>query len=961
MLATIINRLGNWRTDSITTTRLTLYGAPAYAILGAIGLILAIGPGYASPVFPASGLALALLLWFGPRALPSVTLGSFALNMATALQNGSLNQTTLALALLIAGGSSAQAFAGYWLVNRWQGAVWRNLERELDALIFLLLGGVLPCLISASIGVTGLHLSALISQGDIYFSWWNWYVGDTLGVLIFAPLLLQLLNRSTDRWNNQRRYLFMPVLLIMMLIWLAFFGTGQIIRKDQKYRLKNDCETITKQIADRLLTHREVLTSLHNFIKATPDFSFKQFELFTQISLKNNSDIFALSFNDLVTNDQRLVFEKKISALSPLGPFQITERDSEKRLIRAHERPEYVAVRNIVPLAGNKPAVGFDINSEPIRRDAINRARTSKNMAVTSPIQLVQEQKKRVGVLELMPIYEASFTDSGEQRSDNLLGFAVSVVKVDELIDIATRGYLPGGLLFQVTDLNAPKGNELLYRSDAARMTQISAVQDGDWKTELRMGDRNWQLTAFTTDVYLQQQRPFIAWGIGLIAIFATGLVQLLIIGMAGRSNEVRRTNNAVNAYLDKLFSDSNIPIIVWDSSLKITRFSKALEVLTGWSADEIISKSIATLFPITDVDSSLELINKAVIGERWETVELPILHINGSINTVLWNSSPIFGEDGTTLVATIAQGHDITARKQMENELQKRSHELGETNERLKVEIQERQGAQDELALKQTQLEELNSSLQRRIAEALAELRQKDQMMISQGRQAAMGEMIGNIAHQWRQPINALAMVLGNIRQAYYYKELTDKYIEDTVDNGNRLIQKMSTTINDFRNFFLPDKEAVSFSARDQIKHAVSLVVSGLENQNIRIHLETDSDLTLTGFPNEYSQVLLNLLSNSREAIKESKVAEGHITIRLFEQDGEGCVTFSDNGGGIKNDVIDKIFEPYFSTKEMGTGIGLYMSKMIIERSMNGTIEAKNSDGGAEFVIKTPLDRKLP
>ena len=918
MLTTKIDKIGSIRIDSVSTPRLTLYVATAYLLLGALGLLLAIGPGYASPIFPAAGLALAAVLLFGRRALTGIWLGSVVLNLATPLLHGTLNPASTALALLIASGSTAQAFAGFWLVNRWQGAVWRNLERELDAMIFLLLGGVLACVISASIGVTGLCAANLIHRADILFSWWNWYVGDTLGVLIFAPLPLRLLDRSADRWNGRHFYILMPVLLMMTLLWLAFYGAAQLIQKDHEYRLNNDCADVTRRIADKLLSHHEILTSLHNFIEATPDFSFNQFELFTKITLKDNPDIFALSFNDLVANNQRLLFEKKMCALSPLGQFQITERDSQRRLIRAKERPEYVTVRYIVPLAGNVPAVGFDINSEPIRNDAINRARKTGSMAVTAPIQLVQEQKKRVGVLELMPVVDPYTVTSGEEQSPRLLGFAVSVVKVDEMIDNAVRGHLPGGLLFRVIDPNAPKGKELLYSSDVNGIEKIPPARSGNWKSTLRMGDRNWEFTAFVTGSYLQQQRPFIVWGIGIIAIITTGLLQLLIIGITGRTDEIRRTSEAVNAYLDNLFNDAIIPIIVWDSAFKITRFSRAFEKLTGRTAEEVIGQNITTIFPDDAIDHSLELINKTVSGERWETVEIPILHVNGTISTVLWNSSPIYGDDGMTPMATIAQGYDITVRKQTENELQVR------------------------------------------IAAAITEIRQKDQMMISQSRQAAMGEMIGNIAHQWRQPLNALAMVLGNIQQAHQFRELTSEYIAEAVEKGNRLIQKMSTTINDFRNFFQPDKQAVTFSARDQINTAVSLVESSLRSHNISIHLELDQDIVLTGFPNEYSQVLLNMISNSRDAIIDSGVGEGLITIRIYKRDGQGCVSVGDNGGGIPDDVIDKIFEPYFSTKEMGTGIGLYMSKMIVERSMKGTIEARNMRGGAEFVVVTPLDKRL-
>jgi len=252
--------------------------------------------------------------------------------------------------------------------------------------------------------------------------------------------------------------------------------------------------------------------------------------------------------------------------------------------------------------------------------------------------------------------------------------------------------------------------------------------------------------------------------------------------------------------------------------------------------------------------------------------------------------------------------------------------------------------------------LEQKNASLRREVDEAIFELRLKDRAMISQNRQASMGEMIGNIAHQWRQPINALAMLLANIQQAYQYSELTPEFLAECVKDGSTLIQKMSTTINDFRNFFMPDKQAVPFSVRDQISKAISLLEVAFANQNISIALETGSDLILTGFPNEYSQVLLNLLNNAKDAITSCDGLEGKVTFRLFERDGFGCVSVSDNGGGIDDEVIDKIFEPYFSTKSMGTGIGLYMSKMIIEKSMNGTIEARNIEGGAEFTIVNPL-----
>lgn len=306
---------------------------------------------------------------------------------------------------------------------------------------------------------------------------------------------------------------------------------------------------------------------------------------------------------------------------------------------------------------------------------------------------------------------------------------------------------------------------------------------------------------------------------------------------------------------------------------------------------------------------------------------------------------------------------NDITERKQAQEELALKQSQLEELNlslheqtALLEDEIGERQQVQEQLAVKRKQLEKLNSELQQRVEEAVNELRQRDQMLISQGRQAAMGEMIGNIAHQWRQPLNSLSMLIANLQVARRKNELTEQYLHEYTATANRLIRKMSTTISDFRNFFSPDKEMVLFSAREQIQQAVSLVDAAFKSGNISISIDAEEDCVLNGYPNEYSQVLLNLLSNAKEAIQGAGTISGKIGVTLMKQKGIGVLTVWDNGGGIPEAINDKIFEPYFSTKSMGTGIGLYMSKMIIERNMNGIITASTRGGGAEFKVCIPL-----
>ncbi len=516
--------------------------APAYVILGAAGLTLAIPPGYASPVFPAAGFALACGLWFGRGALLAVWIGSALLNLSHAWLGGTLSGATVAVAAVIAAGATVQAWLGCYLVNRWQGPAWRQLEREQDVFAFLLLGGVLAGMMSATISVAGLQLFGVIEPAGAPFTWWNWYVGDVLGILVFAPLTLCLLNRQNDLWHERRRRILAPMLLALALVVAAFYGASQWEQQAQDIQIKASSDKIAERIDDRLISHREVLSSLRHFIEAIPEFSFGQFEQFTRITLQDNPDIFALSFNDLIAEENRPAFERMMSTLSPLGPYQITERDSQKQLVRAATRPEYVAVRYIVPLASNQPALGYDIYSEPVRRDAIDRARASNSMAVTAPIRLVQEEQQRIGILELLPVRGAQAA-GGEDREGRLFGFAVAVVKVDEMIEIATRDQVPSGLVFQLVDPYAPAGRTLLYGSHSRSSAGVPLPKAAPWKNPLRMGDRDWELSVYTTERYRQEHRPWVAWAVGMAGLMFVTLLQVLMLGMTGRTAVIQRKN----------------------------------------------------------------------------------------------------------------------------------------------------------------------------------------------------------------------------------------------------------------------------------------------------------------------------------------------------------------------------------------------------------------------------------
>ena len=272
---------------------------------------------------------------------------------------------------------------------------------------------------------------------------------------------------------------------------------------------------------------------------------------------------------------------------------------------------------------------------------------------------------------------------------------------------------------------------------------------------------------------------------------------------------------------------------------------------------------------------------------------------------------------------------------------------ELDESNQKLKN--------------SQYELRELNKNLQKRVEKEIElklkkerEANEKERILAHQSKLASMGEMIGNIAHQWRQPLTALSSILINIELFFEKSKLTKEKLSNKIIEANEQITFMSKTIDDFRNFFASGKQKERISVSVPIKKVENLMNASLNNNDIKLNIDIKDNFELFIYPNEISQALLNLVSNAKDVILEREIKNGQIKISAFIQDGKHILTVKDNAGGIKVTPIEKIFEPYFSTKHAtsGTGIGLYMTKTIIEKNNNGKIYVTNDGGGAVFTI---------
>ncbi|MCH9812908.1 MAG: DUF3365 domain-containing protein [Epsilonproteobacteria bacterium] len=259
-------------------------------------------------------------------------------------------------------------------------------------------------------------------------------------------------------------------------------------------------------------------------------------------------------------------------------------------------------------------------------------------------------------------------------------------------------------------------------------------------------------------------------------------------------------------------------------------------------------------------------------------------------------------------------------------------------------------------LETKVKELDHFNHTLHNKVKEEVTKQREKENLLIQQSKLATLGEMIGNIAHQWRQPISAVSTIMMNIKWTAIAQGVDKNFLDERMNEANEQLQYMSQTIEDFRSFFKPDKAKTAFDLSAEVYKAYHILQDSLQYSNISLRIHSMDHLIAYGYANEFSQVVLNIISNAKDVLIQRAVENPSIEISLYQDRDFIYCEIKDNGGGVKESCIHKIFEPYFTTKEhQGTGIGLYIAKEIIEKHMQGDLKVKNRDNNAIFTITIP------
>ncbi len=323
----------------------------------------------------------------------------------------------------------------------------------------------------------------------------------------------------------------------------------------------------------------------------------------------------------------------------------------------------------------------------------------------------------------------------------------------------------------------------------------------------------------------------------------------------------------------------------------------------------------------------------------------------SGTLKWVLLSISPIKNKDGF-ITHFVAVSEDIGFQKRLESELRGAKKELENINEALEKEVEDRTA---ELRLS-------NMLLKAQIEERKkieAEKEQKEKLLAQQSKFASLGEMINMIAHQWRQPLTAISTATINIKTKQELGILNDVTLNSILDNILFQTQKMSSTINDFLNFFKPSREKEYFKIQTAGKEVIKLIGAQLEARGIKLDITSECNEQIYGFKNELEQVFINVLSNARDAFEGNTGDNKLITVWCGELNGKVVVEISDNAGGVDEAILERVFEPYFTTKgpDKGTGIGLYMSKTILQKSFGGDMKIENIyDGNKRIGAKCTI-----
>ncbi|MBF0589995.1 MAG: CHASE domain-containing protein, partial [Magnetococcales bacterium] len=668
-----------------------------YLVAGKAGLALAIPPGYATAIFPASGVALAALLLWGWRLWPGVLLGSLVLNLWVTLAGGQiLTPTALTISMGIASGAVLQALFGQWMIRRFVGFP-SALDLEAEVIRFLLLGGVLSCLVSATVGVLTLWTNGAVAEGNVLFSWWTWWVGDALGVLLGTPIILTLFGTPQSLWRTRRWSVALPMTVVALAIIPAFISASHWESQRVILEFRKQAALLQQTLESNIQLNLSAIHALRDYAQGIEQMNFKGFSRFAEGTLARFPSLHAISYNPRISSQERAAFEAAIQR-EIQEDYSIRERHPERGLITASDRSEYVAVAYIQPLSANRNAWGFDVASNPVRKVALDAARDTGTLVATASITLVQEVGSQAGVLAFLPIYSGEKTPSiVQERRNRLQAYAVGVFRVGDLLASSLSGVSQKHFAARLYDENIKDnkgfltgygGGNGLWDKEAPLDTGLG-LEGPWWSQTLEFGGRTWRLELSPTRATLEDQRSWGAWFVlagGMLFGSLLGGFLLIITGRTSRIERLvhKRTKELADSESrTRAIVESAVNGIITTDDQGVMQFvNPAASRLFGYKIREMEGRKVNMLMPAPHREN-----HDAYLKRYLETGEATIIdvsrevegiHRDGSAIPLSLSVSDVQLADGRIFTGIL---HDLTERKKadrLKNEFVSTvSHEL--------------------------------------------------------------------------------------------------------------------------------------------------------------------------------------------------------------------------------------------------------------------------------------------
>ncbi len=512
--------------------RLNIYLGISYFLGGYLGTLIAIPPSHASPIWPAAGIALAGLVVYGWRVLPGVWLGSFLIQSYAFLDASSLKTAIISLVTgaIISTAATLQAGLGAWLIKRYTGED-AALINDNKILLFLGLGGPISCITSASVGILTLYLRGMASQDDLVFGWLTWWSGDTIGVLIFTPLLLCIIGKPRPLWRTRVKSIALP-LIIMLLFVTALFYLGKHQEQRRVSILFGERVSLLNNVLQNEFNRTvDMNQTLKAFFNSSSEITPAEFKSFTHIILATHKNIQALEWIPRITADNQGYYQQ---LLGPSFVIQVPDNETQK-MKAAPPRNEHFPIAYVEPYRSNERAFGFDISANPAAYKTIQMARDTGQTTVTERIKLIQDTSNNSAVVIYTPVYQAhEWVHTTQQRQQYLKGFIANVLLIDNKVNEIKNQLEHLQLSLKISDkevqlFNDSTGNQALNLNFPKLEKTVP----------LQVANRLWDVTYSASPLFYSTQLSWHIWWLILGCLLLVSLIGLGLMMLTGQTMQI--------------------------------------------------------------------------------------------------------------------------------------------------------------------------------------------------------------------------------------------------------------------------------------------------------------------------------------------------------------------------------------------------------------------------------------